>query len=246
MMVARQRGERRLGDAGVINALDGDARRTLGTGSALFSQDTPASWMVPRLSDWFGSALYSADFNGDGDDHVAVDVHFEDVDSVVNAGAVNVLYGGSSDSGKRRRVLPPERLRDPGSGGARGRFRYRARGRRLRRRPRRRPRRRRPGESLGSIELAGKIHAIYGILRRTVLGGQPTPPSERRWCSRRGRVRRWLRRGVLDRVPQGQLTARRAQVEAPGRRYCRVGPTRSRVHRAERHASPGVELQELR
>jgi hypothetical protein len=49
-------------------------------------------------NDFFGSALTVGDFDGDGDADLAVGVPYEDVGSpsVVDAGAVNVLYGSST------------------------------------------------------------------------------------------------------------------------------------------------------
>jgi hypothetical protein len=41
----------------------------------------------------FGAALSIGDFDGDGEDDLAIGVPGEDIDGVVNAGAVNVLYG---------------------------------------------------------------------------------------------------------------------------------------------------------
>jgi hypothetical protein len=80
--------------AGIINERDGDGS-------------------PPEADDFFGSALAAGDFNGDGRDDLAIGVPFEDVlvqrtpttfEQVVDAGAVNVIYGsadGLSITGRR-------------------------------------------------------------------------------------------------------------------------------------------------
>jgi hypothetical protein len=48
---------------------------------------------IIETDDEFGSFLSSADFNGDGSADLAVGVPGEDVDGILNEGAVNVVYG---------------------------------------------------------------------------------------------------------------------------------------------------------
>lgn len=48
---------------------------------------------APEASDRFGSALVAADFDDDGLDDLAIGVPYEDIGSIVDAGAVTVLYG---------------------------------------------------------------------------------------------------------------------------------------------------------
>ncbi|NOX61936.1 MAG: hypothetical protein GXP42_08325 [Chloroflexi bacterium] len=50
----------------------------------------------PETHDAFGTVLTSGDFNGDDVDDLAVGIPLEDVGSVVDAGAVAVLYGAST------------------------------------------------------------------------------------------------------------------------------------------------------
>ena len=47
-------------------------------------------------SDLFGAAITLGDFNGDGFLDTAIGVPGEDVAGVINAGAVNVIYGSAS------------------------------------------------------------------------------------------------------------------------------------------------------
>jgi disulfide bond formation protein DsbB len=49
-----------------------------------------------EANDSFGDALARGDFNGDGEEDLAVGVPFEDIDGISGAGAVNVLYGSGS------------------------------------------------------------------------------------------------------------------------------------------------------
>jgi len=50
--------------------------------------------VVERI-DWFGDSLSSADYNGDGRDDLAIAATLEDVGTVIDAGAVHVIYGSS-------------------------------------------------------------------------------------------------------------------------------------------------------
>jgi hypothetical protein len=50
---------------------------------------------VAEAEDYFGYSLSSGDYNNDGFDDLSIGVRYEDVDSVVNAGAVHVIYGSA-------------------------------------------------------------------------------------------------------------------------------------------------------
>ena len=80
--------------AGAINVLYGGAAGLVGSGSQYINQDTPGVGSSVEPTDVFSAALAAGDFDGDGFADLAVGVPDEDVYSVVNAGAVNVLYGG--------------------------------------------------------------------------------------------------------------------------------------------------------
>ena len=98
------------------------------------------SWKAAHLlSTVFG------DFNRDGFDDLAVGVPGEDVGTVVDAGAVNVLYGTASGlAASRQPDLAPEQRRRPGRGRGGRPLRRGPGGRRLQRRRLRRPGHRRP------------------------------------------------------------------------------------------------------
>ena len=81
------------GNAGAVNILYGTASGLTGTGSRLFTQDSPGVPGGSEPGDGFGDALAVGDFDGDGFADLAVGVTFEDVGAIVDAGAVNVLYG---------------------------------------------------------------------------------------------------------------------------------------------------------
>ena len=79
--------------AGAVNAIYGSASRLTATGNQLWHQDSAGIADAAERGDGFGNALTAGDFNGNGDDDLAVGVPGEDVGSVVDAGAVNAIYG---------------------------------------------------------------------------------------------------------------------------------------------------------
>ncbi len=83
-----------IGNGGAVNVLYGTASGLTGAGSQLFTQDTGVPGAA-ELGDGFGDALAVGDFDGDGFADLAVGVSLEDVGAVVDAGAVNVLYGSA-------------------------------------------------------------------------------------------------------------------------------------------------------
>jgi hypothetical protein len=80
-------------DAGAVNVLYGSAAKLTGTGSQIFTQDSPGVDSAPEAGDNFGSALATGDFNQDGFADLAIGVPDEDFGAIQGGGAVNVLYG---------------------------------------------------------------------------------------------------------------------------------------------------------
>jgi hypothetical protein len=86
---------------GAVNVLYGSSAglQATGTGSPndqFWTQDSPDVQDVAEAQDWFGWAVAIGDYNGDGFGDLAVGVRTEDVGAVLNAGAVNVLYGSTT------------------------------------------------------------------------------------------------------------------------------------------------------
>jgi FG-GAP repeat len=79
--------------AGAVNVLYGSTSRLTGTGSQLFTQDSPGVGSTAEEFDQFGDAFAVGDFNNSGTEDLAVGAPFEAVGAVEGAGAVNVLYG---------------------------------------------------------------------------------------------------------------------------------------------------------
>jgi hypothetical protein len=83
-------------DAGAINVLYGSAGRLSVSGDQVFFQGGGGVAGVAEASDFFGAALAGGDFDNDGLADLAIGAPFEDVGSVFDAGAVNVLYGSAA------------------------------------------------------------------------------------------------------------------------------------------------------
>jgi hypothetical protein len=81
--------------AGAINSIYGGSTGLSAAGDQLFHQDSDGIDGAAEEGDRFGLALAVGDFDGDGFFDLAVGVPSEDVGTVYDAGAVNVIYGGS-------------------------------------------------------------------------------------------------------------------------------------------------------
>ena len=82
-----------IGTAGAVNVIYGSGSRLSATGNQLWSQDSAGIAEAAEFVDLLGSSLTAGDFNGSAHDDLVAGVPGEDVASVVNAGAVNVIYG---------------------------------------------------------------------------------------------------------------------------------------------------------
>jgi len=85
-------------DAGAVNIIYGSSSGLTATGNNLWYQGILSG--SAETGDKFGSALSAGDFNGSGHADLAVGVPSEDLGvsgvNVVDAGAVNIIYGSSS------------------------------------------------------------------------------------------------------------------------------------------------------
>ena len=82
-------------EAGAVNVIYGTADGLDVPDNALWHQDSPGVLGVAEENDNFGSSLAVGDFNGDNYDDLAIGVPFEDVGAILDAGAINVLYGSA-------------------------------------------------------------------------------------------------------------------------------------------------------
>jgi hypothetical protein len=160
--------------AGALNVLYGSGNLLTGTGSQLFTQDSPGVPGSVEAFDHFGFNLAAGDFNQDGFADLAVGATDESVGTSQSAGAVTVLYGSA---GKLTGVGSQLFTQDsPGVGSAaeegdffggslaagdfnNDTFDDLAVGV--------------PGESVGSIQGAGAVNVLYGSASKlTGIGSQ--------------------------------------------------------------------------
>jgi hypothetical protein len=87
-----------ISDAGAVNIFYGSESGLSSAGSQIWDQGDPTVLDEAETNDFFGHALATGDFSGDGYDDLAIGVPFEDdSDALGDTGLVNVLYG--SDAG---------------------------------------------------------------------------------------------------------------------------------------------------
>jgi hypothetical protein len=90
-------GSRVASQAGAVNVLYGSAGGLTASGNQQFLQGVGGVLGTAEVGDEFGFVLASGDFNNDGFADLAIGAPFEDVGSVFDAGAINVLYGSAAD-----------------------------------------------------------------------------------------------------------------------------------------------------
>jgi hypothetical protein len=84
----------RAGVANVLYGLGGGSGLT-SSGNQLWHQNSAGILDQVEDLDYFGASVAAGDFDGDGYADLAIGVHREDIGVIVDAGAVNVLYGSS-------------------------------------------------------------------------------------------------------------------------------------------------------
>ena len=83
-------------NAGAVNVLYGKNNVGLTTQNDQIWHQNKGLAGVAETGDLFGSAIAAGDFDGDGTDDLAVGVSGEDVGSITDAGAINIIYGSGS------------------------------------------------------------------------------------------------------------------------------------------------------
>jgi hypothetical protein len=83
-------------DAGAVNVLYGSAARLTTTGNQQFFQGSGGLVGTAEEGDFVGAALATGDYDGNGFADLAIGAPFEDIGSVLDAGAVDTLNGSAA------------------------------------------------------------------------------------------------------------------------------------------------------
>ena len=79
--------------AGAVHVLYGSANGITASGSQLWTQNSSGIADTAELSDGFGQVLAAANFGNGAQADLAIGIPLENVGSLVNAGAVSIIYG---------------------------------------------------------------------------------------------------------------------------------------------------------
>lgn len=80
-------------EAGAVHVLFGSAAGLTADDNLFLYRDAPGVVGRGQAGDNFGQSLAVGDFDGDGDDDLAVGAPFDNVDGAINTGSVHVFYG---------------------------------------------------------------------------------------------------------------------------------------------------------
>lgn len=89
-------GDPAVASAGAVDVLYGSTEGLAATGAQFWYEDAAGLPGSPEESDFFGSDLAGADFDGSGLADLAVGITGEDLGVIMGAGAVDVIYGTPS------------------------------------------------------------------------------------------------------------------------------------------------------
>jgi hypothetical protein len=84
-----------IADAGSVNVLYGSANRLTATGNQQFFQGSGGLVGTAEEGDFVGAALSTGDYNNDTFADLAIGAPFEDIGTLLDAGAINTLYGSA-------------------------------------------------------------------------------------------------------------------------------------------------------
>ena len=82
--------------AGAVSVIYGTAGGLHSANNQLWSQNSDGIADIAEEEDFFGRSLATGDFNNDGFADLAIGTPYEDIEAIVNGGAVNIIYGSEA------------------------------------------------------------------------------------------------------------------------------------------------------